>query len=82
MVGQKVVGHSLGPHVLWAGAVIHDDAVVDVDGSADEGFLDGEDSGDLADIDTESEEDNDEVNAEEQEAPALVEEEFGSSSYP
>ena len=32
MVGQKVVGHSLGPHVLRAGAVIHDDAVVDVDG--------------------------------------------------
>ena len=32
MVSQKVVGHSLGPHVLRAGAVIHDDAVVDVDG--------------------------------------------------
>ena len=32
MVGQKAVGHSLGPHVLRAGAVIHDDAVVDVDG--------------------------------------------------
>ena len=32
MVGHIAVGHSLGPHVLRAGAVIHDDAVVDVDG--------------------------------------------------
>ena len=32
MVGHIAVGHSLGPHVLRASAVIHDDAVVDVDG--------------------------------------------------
>ena len=57
-------------------------AVVDADGSADGALLDEEDSGDLADIDTESEEANEDVSEDQPEAPALVEEEFGSSSYP